>query len=461
MSMKWPAACVAAIAAACPHAGHAQTATTPDTSAAGAARTLGDVPAAPGAPWQPLSTKGVTLTLTYTGEAATNVTGGLRRDAAYAGQVFAGVDADMDRIAGIPGATIHVAVTNRHGASLSAIAIGNNTSVQEIYGTQNTHLALLTWQQKLLNDRLEFEVGRSVSNVAFTTSPYYCAFQTNAVCGNPVFVYFAGNSSGFPASRWSAHATARFTPAVSVHVGAYEVNPDRGARGDHGLDFGIRNATGVYVPFELGYDSGAAGARLPGHYQVGGWVDRSRYDDPLRDDAGGIAILTGNAPARRFGRTGAYIRFDQALTRRAGPSTRGLGIFGVAMASIGGRVPSDRFLELGLLQTGTFAGRDADTIGFVITDQRLSDLAARRLAAARIAAGGSVQKVARHQVMLEMNYGLQVGRALRILPNIQYIIHPDQLSAPFQQRASRDALIAGLRLSIDALALPGLTRTST
>lgn len=453
MTVKWIAACVAALAGACPQSGLTQTATDPDTSAAGTAQTLGDTPAAPGAPWQPLSKDGLRLTLTYTGEAATNLTGGLRRDAAYAGQVFAGVDADMDRIAGIPGATIHVAVTNRHGASLSAIAIGNNTSVQEIYGTQNTHLALFTWQQRLLNDRFEFEVGRSVSNVAFTTSPYYCAFQTNAVCGNPVFVYFAGNSSGFPATRWAAHATARFTPAVSLHVGAYEVNPDRGARGDHGLDFGIRNATGVYVPFELGYDSGAAGGRLPGHYQIGGWFDRSRYDDPLRDDTGGIAVLTGNAPARRFGRTGAYVRFDQTLTRHAGPSPRGLGIFGVAMASVDGRVPSDRFLELGLLQTGTFAGRDADTIGLVVTDQRLSDLAARRLAAARIAAGGGIAKVDRHQIMLEINYGLQLGRAFRILPNVQYVVNPDQLSAPFQRQPSRDALVLGLRLSVDALAL--------
>lgn len=453
MPARWLAACVAALVGACPQPGHAQSATKPDTSAAGTAKTLGDTPSAPGVPWQPFSKDGVALTLTYTGEAATNVTGGLRRDTAYAGQVFAGVDADMDRIAGIPGATIHVAITNRHGESLSAIAIGNNTSVQEIYGTQNTHLALLTWQQKLLSGRFEFEVGRSVSNVAFTTSPYYCAFQTNAVCGNPVFVYFGGNSSGFPASRWAAHATAHFTPSVSLHVGAYEVNPDRGARGDHGLDFGIRNATGVYLPFELGYDSGAAGARLPGHYQIGGWVDRSRYDDPLRDEIGGIAIVSGSPPARRFGRTGAYVRFDQAVTRMDGPSSRGLSVFGVAMVNVSGRVPSNRFLELGLLQTGTFRGRDADAVGFVITDQRLSDLAVRRLAIARAMAGGGNTTVNRHQMMMEINYGIQMNRAVRVLPNIQYIVNPDQISAPFQRRPSGNAMVFGLRLSIDALAL--------
>ena len=164
-------------------------------------------------------------------------------------------------------------------------------------------------------------------------------------------------------------------------------------------------------------------------------------------------MLTGATPARRFGRTGGYVRFDQALTRKAGPTPRGLGIFGVAMANIDGRVPSDRFFELGLLQTGTFRGRDTDTIGFVVTDQRLSELAIRRLAAARIAAGGDGDGIDRHQVMLELNYGLQLGRAMRVLPNVQYIVNPDQLSAPFQRKASGDALVFGFRLSVDALAL--------
>ena len=306
------AAAVAAIVALCPQTGFAQIA---DTSAAGTAETLGETPTAPNASWQPLSRDGLALTLTYTGEAATNVTGGLQRDAAYAGQIFAGADLDLDRIAGMAGATLHIAATNRHGKSLSAIAIGNNSSVQEIYGTQNTHLALLTWQQKLFDGRFEFEVGRTVSNVAFTTSPLYCAFQTNAVCGNPVFVYFAGNSSGFPASRWGAHATARVSHRLSLHVGAYEVNPDRGARGDHGLDFGTGHATGVYVPFEIGYETGAQQGALQGHYQLGGWFDRSRYDDPLLDGDGGIAVETGGISARRFGRTGAYVRFDQMVWR--------------------------------------------------------------------------------------------------------------------------------------------------
>ena len=93
-----------------------------------------DEPAGSARPFQPLANDGITLALSYTGEAAGNVSGGLRRDAAYTGQVYVGADFDADRIAGIGGCTLHFAVTNRHGQSLSAIALGNNTSVQEVWG---------------------------------------------------------------------------------------------------------------------------------------------------------------------------------------------------------------------------------------------------------------------------------------------------------------------------------------
>lgn len=400
-------------------------------------------------PWQPLADDGVTLALSYTGEAATNVTGGLRRDAAYAGQIYVGADLDMDRIAGIGGGTIHAAITNRHGESLSALALGNNTSVQEIWGTQNTHLAILTWEQKLFNDRLMIEAGRSQANIHFLNSPIYCNFQGNSGCGNPTFVFKNSNFTYFPASSWMIRAKAEVLPHVTVHVGAYEVNPDRKRASDHGFNFSTKNATGVIVPWELGYSNEGKGVRLPGHYIVGGWFDRGDYADPLRDDQGGIAILTGRDPQTRKGRSGLYFRFDQRLTRPDPRSERGLSVFGVAMTNLSGRVEESRFLDFGVVQTGTFAGRDADTIGFMISDQRFSNLAMERMRAARVSAGGDAA-VSRHQYMMELAYGAQLGPAIRISPNVQYILHPDQTGAPFRTRDIKDALIFGFKFTIDA-----------
>jgi porin len=402
------------------------------------------------AQWQPLAEQGITLSLNYTGEAATNLSGGLRRDAAYAGQVYVGADLDMGKIAGIGGATIHAAVTNRHGENLAAIALGNNTSVQEIYGTQNTHLAILTWEQKL--GSLTIEAGRSQANVHFLSSPLYCNFQSNSACGNPTFVFKNSNFTYFPASSWMAHAKLNLTPEVFAHVGVYEVNPDRKRPDDNGFNFSTRNATGVIVPWEVGYGTDFTTDRLPRHYILGGWFDRGDFSDPLRDDRGGIAIVSGRAAATHKGRSGIYLRFDQMLTRPDPTSERGLSVFGVAMTNLSGRVEERHFLELGLLQTGTFKGRDKDTLGFVINQQSFSDLALARMNAARAFAGGK-SGVHRDEYMMELAYGAQLGPAVRISPNLQYILHPDQTGAPFRARHIDDALVVGLKFTVDAMSL--------
>lgn len=408
-------------------------------------------------PFQPLADEGITLALSYTGEAAGNVTGGLRRDAAYTGQVYVGADLDMDRIVGIPNGTIHFAVTNRHGDSLSAIAIGNNTSVQEVWGTQNTHLAILTWEQKLFGGRLNIEAGRSQANIHFLNSPLYCNFQTNSTCGNPTFVFKNSNFTYFPASSWMAHARLAVAPRWFVHAGVYEVNPDRKRPNDNGFNFSTRSATGVVIPWEAGYADDKGDTRLPGHYILGGWIDRGDYADPLRDDRGGVAILTGRPAQTLKGRSGLYFRFDQMLTRPDPASRRGLALFGVAMMNLSGRVEESRFLELGLLQTGTFAGRDADTIGFVINDQQFSDLALERMRAARLSAGGD-GNIRRHQYMMELAYGAQLTPAIRISPNVQYIVHPDQTGAPFRTQNIGNALAFGFKFTVDAPTLLGARR---
>jgi porin len=246
-----------------------------------------------------------------------------------------------------------------------------------------------------------------------------------------------------------AHARLQITPRWFAHVGVYEVNPNRKRASDDGFNFSTRGGTGVVVPWEVGYGDDDGSTHLPGHYILGGWIDRGDYADPLRDAAGNIAILTGQPPATRRGRSGIYARFDQRLTRPDPAGQRGLTLFGVAMTNLSGRAEESRFLELGLLQTGTFAGRDADTIGFVINDQRFSDLSMQRMRAAQIAAGGNGD-IERHQYMMELAYGAQLTPAIRVLPNIQYIVNPDQTGAPFRSRSIGNALVFGFKFTVDA-----------
>ncbi|MEE3625278.1 carbohydrate porin [Nitrospirillum sp. BR 11752] len=402
-----------------------------------------------------LANAGLSLALDYTGEAAANPSGGLRQGSAYAGQVHAGVDADLERILGLDATVLHAALTQRHGRNLAADAIGNNTSVQEVYGLQNLHLLTLTLEKKLLDGRVDMEAGRMVANASFLNGPLYCHFQTNAICGNPVFVNHVSNYTSAPGSSWAGRVKAELTDTVYAHVGAYEANPRDQSPTGHGLHFSTDGATGVVVPFELGYAPGGKASTQPGHYQVGGWYDSSTYADPLNDASGRPSVLTGQPGVTERGRWGAFGRFDQVVWRSSAYPARTLSVFGVAMASVSGRAVEDRYYALGVVQTGLFEGRDQDTLGFVVTDQQFSDLTLARIAAARASVGSTVAP-ARHEVMMELAYGMQVTHSVRLSPNLQYIINPDVTGHPFTRDNPQDAVVVGLKFTVDVADILGL-----
>ncbi|MBB6254295.1 carbohydrate porin [Nitrospirillum iridis] len=402
-----------------------------------------------------LARAGLSLALDYTGEAAANPSGGLRQGSAYAGQLHAGVDVDLDRVLGLDNTLLHAALTQRHGRNLAADAIGNNTSVQEVYGLQNLHLLALTLEKKLADGRVDVEAGRMVANAAFLNGSLYCHFQNNAICGNPVFVNHVSNYTSAPGSSWAGRVKADLTDAVYAHVGAYEVNPRDQAANGHGLHFSTAGATGAVVPFELGYAPGGRGSDHPGHYQVGGWYDSSTYADPLNDASGRPSVLTGQPGVTEKGRWGAFGRFDQVVWRSATAPERTLSVFGVAMTKLSGRAVEDRYFALGLVQTGLFEGREHDTLGFVITDQEFSDLTLARIAAARASVGSGVA-AARREIMMELAYGVQITPDVRVSPNLQYIINPDVTNRPFTRDNPRDALVVGLKFTVDIADVLGL-----
>jgi porin len=232
-----------------------------------------------------------------------------------------------------------------------------------------------------------------------------------------------------------------------VHVGVYEVNPDRTRPGATGLEWSVKNATGVIVPFQFSYTSASRNAHSH-TYQIGGWYDAAKYSDPVDDDLGGVAVLSGRPHATRHGRSGAYVSVDQVVWRPAGDAERNVRLFGLIMAKVSGRVNEDRFLQFGLVQTGTFAGRGTDSVAFVINDQTFSRLALHNIRAAR-ASRGNTDDLPRHQIMMELAYGIQINANLRISPNIHYIINPDQLADPFRTQRVGNVLAIGLRFAVD------------
>jgi porin len=408
-----------------------------------AAQTTPDGQPAPLATATPASA--FSFNLNYTGEAAANPSGGIRQGTAYAQQLLAGVDVDMGHLAGATGGTIHFDVTHRYGNNLVADDIGNDTSVQEIYGGQDWHLAIFSYEQLLFNGRLDIEAGRIPANVSFVHSAVYCIFQSNSSCANPPFVFQNSSFTYYPVAGWGFHAKAFLTDRIYVHAGAYASNTDAE---DTGFNFNMSHTTGAIIPAAIGYTTTFANDTHPRNYIIGGWYDGSAYADPLHDAAGGIAVLAGQPGATLHGRSAIYARFDQLVTRPSLTSEHGLTLYGVAMKNLSGDVIESTYEEIGLVQTGTFRHRDADTLGFVVNDQHYTSNILNSIRAARSSLGGS-SPIPTHETMMELAYGVHLSKFVLLSPNVQYIIDPDQLAEPFLTQNIKNAFVVGMHATVD------------
>lgn len=384
----------------------------------------------------------------YTGEAASNIDGGKKEKSAYAGQLYLGADINLDKAFGWTDTTLHLAATNRHGNNLAEKALGNSTSVQEIYGGQGSRLVLFSLEKHFFDGKLELEAGRMVANINFLGSELCQYFQNNAACGNPTFVFRTSSFTWWPVSSWAARYKYWITPNVYAHIGVYEDNSGHQDDGDHGVVWNTHESNGFIVPFTLGYKTSWDTDRYPRTYEFGGWYDKTDYSDPLKDSAGNNAIETGNPYAELNERSGIFARFEQVVYRPDPDSKRSFTIFGAALTKGSGELAVDYQLQGGFVKRGTFDSRNDDTVAFVVSQQHYSRDAMKDLTLARKLNGGSGTP-ANNQVMMELSYGYQLTPQIRVQPNIQYIINPDQFSEPGRKKDLDNIFILGLRFDVN------------
>lgn len=109
----------------------------------------------------------------------------------------------------------------------------------------------------------------------------------------------------------------------------------------------------------------------------------------------------------------------------------------------------------GAIWTGPFPSRPADQIGAMGTYIRLSDkedgYVNDLLRKAR-----SSTLVSRNQGIFEANYNYRVIEGIYLAGGLQYLVNPDPISRPTARFAPRDALVVGLKLSVNMSGLLGL-----
>lgn len=395
-----------------------------------------------------LDEHGIAPRFVWSNDYARNADGGLSRGDRNAGGVVAGADLDLERLFGIPGATVHATGAWYYGDSLSQRQIGNAVKVQGYwYPQQQAQLAQLTWEQVFDDGRWQLVAGRMNTTWQFARSRYGCRFVGASDC--PFQLSQAdGGFVGFPYVNWGAKL--RYKPgAAYVSVGAFELNPQR--KNNDGFDWSTADRNGVLGTLEVGYEPDPALGRGAPRYVAGIWYNSANYSDLRYNRSGGLRGLVGGQ-ARMYdgGRWGTYVMGERALYRPQGMAgKRMLVAFGNIAAPLDSRQMYDLQATAGLYYSGPFASRPADGLGIMANYYRFSadqqgymnDLLRKR---------GAAPDISRNETLFELNYSYRVGRLpLSLVPNVQYIVNPDILGNTGARRAPDNALVIGLRVMVN------------
>lgn len=378
--------------------------------------------------------EGVSFSLTYTNNLAGNPVGGLEQGFTYTDNIYAGIEIDLEKLVGWKGGRFITSVLDRNGTSLSQKFIGNQFTVQQIFGGQTIIFYALLLEQKLLDDRLLLKAGRMGAGDDFASSPLYWLYMNNGIDGNPQALPVNTGFSTYPNAAWGANATMDFTPELQGKFGVYQVSPRLGNPAYHGLDLSIRPDDGIILVGQFGWspeffkkpvavrsgeqvsnDGKAVVGKsmientvekgLPGNYWFGAYYSAANYAQFGSDDTLANAY-------------GFYWHADQMVFQESPGSEQGLTLWSAAVLSPQQSVAKLPFqLNGGAVYQGLLPGRDQDWAIFGVVYGQFSTDYAATIASPTVDSPN-------YELVFEWGYRAQINQFLYVQPNLQWVIQP-------------------------------------
>ncbi len=358
------------------------------------------------------------------------------------------VDVDLGRLIGFRGGTVHI-ITTFFGLRSNIPTIARDTG-GFIDGYQTTPvpsttpfvLSVLTYEQKLLNDRLSIEFGR--------TNPYRYFLLPNGI--DPFEVYgstfnVVGDFNSIPYPSWGAHATYHFEPKWYVQVGGFANNYYRAIYNN--LNLGAEATSGAQLLSEVGYRSEFNNAAYPANFEIGNEYNTSGHAFNIK--GAGVLATRLNVATSYPGGGVVFAEGQQVLWRgRQGPfgPPANIAVYTSAGVSYDKPQPFDADGIVGVNFTGLIPGRAFDALGLQMHYQRLSAVEANfeTRNQTRFAGRGPAQN--RNNWGFEAVYNIQATPWLKLDPVVQYYVNPDDFVGSALPRRPTDGFIAGGFLNI-------------
>ncbi len=358
-----------------------------------------------------------------------------------------GVDWDLSKVSGLTGTSLHYETTifaantdiGRTGATGFLGQTGDSLlGYQGTFNQKTAVLSVATIQQKLFDDRLAFEIGRTHPN------RYYALplCQVLDSCFQDLLYYNAGFTSP-QYSVYGANLSYKLTPTTYVEGGAFSTND--GAR--IGYDLGAEKQTGVLALGEIGYRTDFTAEAFPTTVSVTGFYNSAEHQVLNAQSAFG---LTGGS-LEEHGTSGIVLQASKIVWRADGGHTDGLPtakvptsilLYGSFGNSFDTTTPILSSSYVGATLQAPFAGRPADRFGVKFNYEKLNDTYAQYLAAANFVSGGSGAAFPGNEFVFEANAHIQLPAGLAFEPTVQYAINPNSYYNPLTARRPQNGVFA-------------------
>ena len=359
--------------------------------------------------------------------------------------VFApAIDFDLQKIAGIPGATIHfvgrIYMFKGDIPQIATKAGGFLAGAQTTPSQQTYLISQLTYEQKLLGDRLSFEVGRdNVFNYFFITN------SLNPFTGFSSTVMIDGNIPFNPFPVWGGRATYKLTPEWYVQAGAFEANFVRAVRNGNSV-FGTHQANGAQILAEVGYRSEFSQEAYPRNLEL--TAEWNTSTERLNIKGIGALATARNTAANYQGGGFLYAQGLQVVwrgpDRPGGGQPQNLAVFGQVGASYDKPQPVDMDAQVGAIFTGLLPDRPYDAVQASVRYQRLSAIEANYESGLERRVAGKGVGQARDGYSFELTGNAQITSWFSLRPSIQYVLNPDEYYNAAQARRAHDGWIGSI-----------------
>ncbi|MDN7651855.1 carbohydrate porin [Burkholderia multivorans] len=368
------------------------------------------------------------------------------------------VDLDIGKMAPVKGAKIHVEIvvfpftyptdSNVNLGTWASSYLGSDQYPP--HSTGAPWLSLLTWEQTLLNGRLNFEVGKT-NLLRYFFGPN-CGLDF--MCTDSLVKY----SSGLPDnSVGSMGGRVRYNISDNVWIeGGVQQLRDYSAYLDkNGWDFtAINRSQGTFLVGGAGYHSDFSSSAYPSDYRLDYYYANTQISDPYMSVNGRSSVLTGEPAATHRGSDGVIFKMQQTIWSEGAPSNapakatpRSIAVFSSIERAFDSAKPIGWGLQAGLILNRPFPSLkifSVDQITLTALYDRLNRstlLAQRDL---RVLHGGSSQTTSPNEYRFSLSTTLGFGRFLKLQPVIEYILNPDTSMSTSSPRLPRSGWVAGV-----------------